>query len=370
MTDKTFTLAEVNAATHQAVQDAVMGMAMQTNSTLDVGMRQRMAAVQSGGYDFADTLHNVYLDYGYPAHLTFFNFWNMYRRFGIATRAIELYPDQTWLDDPIVEGTDQFNTEMAALVADQGLWRRLKGLDTRQRVGRYAGLFMRVRDSKAPNLPIEGKLGGLAALVDIIPLYESQLEVIETEDNPRADNFGQPTMYQFKAGGVGSRNEKVASTFNIHPDRIIIAAEGADNGSIYGIPVLESIYNDLMDLRKVLGGGGEGFYKNAAQSIVFDLKDGASAKANEALLNKFNDNYDDFAQNRSRRAMWTPGMEANTLDSSLISPRDFADVSMMSISAGVHTRSRYITTLWTCARYWAVAAKGSTRTRRSLSCLT
>ena len=73
------------------------------------------------------------------------------------------------------------------------------------------------------------------------------------------------------------------------------------------------------------------------------MKDGASAKANEALLNKFNDNYDDFAQNRSRRAMWTPGMEANTLDSSLISPRDFADVSMMSISAGVHTPATLLT---------------------------
>ena len=334
MTGKTYTLAEVNAAAHNAVQEAVTGLTLQNNSTLDSGIRQRMAAALSGGYDFADTLHNIYLDYGYPAQLSFFNFWNMYRRFGIATRAIELYPDQTWLDDPTVEGSEQFNADLEKLIKSQGLWRRLKGLDTRQRVGRYAGLFMRVKDNLSPDKPLATKLGGLAALVDIIPLYESQLEVLNTDDDPMSENFGQPSMYQFSGGTVGSRNERTASTFNIHPSRIVIAAEGADNGSIYGIPVLESIYNDLMDLRKTLGGGGEGFYKNAAQSIVFNLQDGASAKANSTLLNKFNEQYDDFSQNRSRRAMWTPGMDAKTLDSNLMSPRDFADVSLMSISAG------------------------------------
>jgi len=89
-----------------------------------------------------------------------------------------------------------------------------------------------------------------------------------------------------------------------------------------------------MDLRKTLGGGAEGFYKNAAQSIVFDLKDTASAVANRPLLDKFNENFDDFSQNRSRRAMWTPGMEAKTLDSNLISSDPFVQGSLLAISAG------------------------------------
>ena len=336
MNDKMYTPAELNGAVHSAMNQVVTGEYLQANAQ-DQAIRSRIASAISGGYDMADTLHNIYLDYGYPATLTFFNFWNMFRRFGIAKRAVTVYPDQTWLDDPIVEGTSQFDTALEKLVETHGLWRRLKGLDTRQRVGRYAGMFMRVADNLQPHEPIAGILPGEAALVDMMPLYESQLKVLSTEEDPTSPEFGQPTMYQFSTGVVGNRNEKAGTSFEIHPSRIVIAAEGSDNGGIYGVPVLESIYNDLMDLRKIFGAGGEGFYKNASQTIMFDLKDASSANANAELLNKFNDNYDSFAMDRMRKAMWTPGMEAKTLDSNLMNPKEFAMNSLMSVSAGVDT---------------------------------
>lgn len=336
MTAKTYSSAELNAAVHSAVESAVTGLAPHANASVNSSMRQRIASAVSGGYDFADTLHNIYLDFGYPLHLEFFNFWNMYRRFGIARRVVELYPDQTWLEDPIIDGGSAFDRELEKLNKRLGLWRRLKGLDTRQRVGRYAGMFMRVRDNLSPDRPIESPLSGSGALLDMVPLYESQLEVSATQDDPKEDDFGMPTMYQFTSGTAGTRNEKAGASFQIHPSRIVIASEDSDNSGIYGIPVLESIYNSLMDLRKVLGGGGEGFYKNAAQSIVFDLKDAASAKGNATLLNKFNEQYDDFSQNRSRRAMWTPGMEAKVLDSNLVNPKEFAANPLMDVSAGAN----------------------------------
>lgn len=307
------------------------------NATQQQAIRSQIAAAISGGYDFGDTLHNIYQDYGYPATLTFTNYWNMYRRFGIARRGVELYPDQTWLDDPIVTGGGQFERELEKLVRQRKLWRRLKGLDVRQRVGRYAGMFMRVRDGKMPSEPVAGRLSGVDALVDMVPLYESQLQVVTTENDPKADNYAQPTMYQYNGAATGSRNEREASSFEIHPSRIIIAAEGSDNGGIYGIPAQECVYNSLMDLRKVLGAGGEGFYKNAAQNIVFNLQDPSTAKTNEALLDKFNENYDDFAANRQRRSMWTPGMDAKTLESSLVNPKDFAANCLLDISAGFNT---------------------------------
>ncbi len=319
-------VAQAKLYTHEDMQMAI-------NAATAQGVRTRMAAAMSGGYDFADTLHNIYLDFGYPWQVEFFNFWNMYRRFGIAGRVVELYPDQTWLDDPVIEANDRFMRELEILVEERGLWRRLKGLDTRQRVGRYAGLFMRVRDGKKPEEPLDGKLNGPAALVDMMPLYESQLDVVETQDNVMADDYGKPTMYQFKGGTTGSRNPEARNTFNIHPSRVVIASEGSDNGNIYGVSALEKPYNSLMDMRKIIGGGAEGFYKNAAQSIVFDLKDGASAKSNKAILDAFNENYDEFAQNRARRAMWTPGMEAKTLDSTLIQPKEFFNVALYDVSA-------------------------------------
>lgn len=309
--------------------------AQQLIANMGAGVRERIAAAISGGYDFADTLHDIYLDFGYPASLNFFNFWNMYRRFGIAQNVVELPVEMSWLRPPNVESEDkQFNKELEKLEEAVRLFQRLKGLDVRQRVGRYAGMFMRVRDSKAPNLPIEGKLAGVGAIMQMIPLYEGQLEVLEIDNDPTSERYTLPKMYQFNASSPGSRNEKAADSFSIHPDRIVIAAEGADNGGIYGIPALEAVYNSLMDLRKVIGGGAEGFYKNAAQNIVFELKDAASATGNKELLDQFNEHYDDFARNRSRRALWTPGLEAKPLNSEMMSPKDAFNCALNDVAAG------------------------------------
>lgn len=296
-------------------------------------VRSRIAQVISGGYDFADTIHNLFLDYGYPQTLDFFNYWNMYRRFGIAKNIVELPPDITWMRVPTIESPNaQFVREFERLEKEIELWIRMHALDKRQRVGRYAGMFFRIRDGKSPDKPIKNRLNGIGAIVQIVPLYEGQLDVLETDYDSKSENYGMPTMYQFNGGEAGNRNN-VLGSFSIHPDRVVIISEEADIGGIYGISSLEAPYNSLMDMRKILGGGAEGFYKNAAQNIVFSLQDGASAQSNAAMLEKFNEQYDEFAHNRMRRAMWTPGMDAKTLESSLVGPKDFFFNSLYDIAA-------------------------------------
>ncbi len=294
----------------------------------------RSVAMMSGGYDYADTLHNIYLDFGYPSTLKFSNYWNMYRRFGVAKNVVELPVDAAWSTPPTIEGPEKFLAEIEKLNNRINLWLRIKGLDTRQRVGRYAGIFMRVRDGKEPDQPLEGTLNGESALMDMVPLYESQLEVIKSDTDPKSETFGQPLLLQYSQSIEGNRNEEIKNTISIHVSRVVFAAEGADDGWIYGIPALEAVYNSLMDLRKVIGGGGEGFYKNAAQNIVFNLKDTASAATYKDKLDKFNDQFDDFSHNRFRRSMWTPGMEATTLDSTLVQPKQFFDVALNDVAAG------------------------------------
>lgn len=302
------------------------------NTLSDSGVRQRLAAAISGGNDYADTLHNVYVDYGYPETVTFENAWNMYRRFGIAKNIVELPVDVTWMDVPNITGSAPFEAALAKLIPRIKLWHRLRGLDMRQRVGRYAGLFMRVRDNQHPDKLI-GPLPGEGALIQIIPIYEGQLMVTETDNDPMSDTYGQPAMYQYQTGGIGSRDEKAGASFAIHPSRLIMAAEGADDGGIYGISSLEAPYNSLMDLRKIIGAGGEGYYKNAAQSVIFSLEDSSNAVANAPLLEKFNEQYNDFVRNRFTRGMWTPGLKPNVIDASLPPPKDFFDAALNDVAA-------------------------------------
>ena len=307
---------------------------MLTNAiSTGTAFRARMAAAISGGYDFADTLHNVYLDYGYPAALSFTQFWNMYRRFGIAKNVIELPVDFSWLTPPTIESKDPgFTKGIETLVNDVKMFQRLKALDNRRRVGRYAGMFMRVKDSKNPDQPLES-VSGVGALMQMVPLYEGQLEVLTTNDEPKSERFSLPETYQFNSGGTGSKNEKAKSSFTIHWSRIVPAAEDADNGGIYGVPVIEACYNSLMDLRKIIGAGGEGFYKNASQNLIHSLKDASSAKVNKELLDKFDEHTDDFLMNRMRRSMWTPGMDTKVLESSLANPKEVFNNAINDVAA-------------------------------------
>jgi len=288
----------------------------------------------SGSNYTGDTLHSIATDYGYPDELEFSNYWNMYRRFGIAKSVIELPVDTTWKTPPKIEGSEELMRDIEILIKKFKIWQRAKGLDTRQRVGRYAGMYMRVRDNMMPDKPLTTGLNGLASLVEMMPLYESQLKITQTDEDVLSDTYGQPILYQYSGNVEGDRNENTNNVITIHASRIIPAAEGADSGWIYGIPALEAVYNSLMDLRKIAGAGGEGFYKNAAQSIVFELKDAASATQNATLLGKFNDMADNFLRNRFRRSLWTPGLEAKVLESTLTNPKEFFMNSLADVAAG------------------------------------
>ena len=295
--------------------------------------RQRLGRFIAGGNFTGDTLHDIALDYGYPEDVDFEHFYNMYRRFGIAKNIIELPVDTCWSTNPSIESeSPSFNDEMNELRLRVKLWQRLKGLDCRQRIGRYAGLYVQVRDGKRPSEPMDKVGGGIGAIVKVTPLYESQLEITQIDENPNSETYGRPILLQYNGSAAGDLSERATSTQTIHASRIIFAAEGADDGSIYGIPSLESVFNSLMDLRKIIGAGGEGFYRNAAQSIVFNLD--KDAQADVSVLEQFNEQFDNFTRDRMRRGMWTPNMTANTLESNLSNPKDFFTSALNDVAAG------------------------------------
>ncbi len=290
------------------------------------------ANIKSGGYDQADALHNVYTDFGYPSTVTFFNFWHMYRRFGVATAVVDIPPDLCWLDPPIIEGSDQFNKEIKTLIKNTHLWSRLKGVDKRQRVGRYAGLFIQAADSQTPDKQLE-TINGVGSIHSIKPIFEGQLSVATTEQDTQNSDFGNPTMYDFNSSNTGDKNEEASASFQIHPSRIIIAAEGADDGSIYGVSSIESVFNDLMDLRKIGGAGGEGFYQNTRSAPIITTKDGYKAPTNKKDKEDLEAQIDDFLGKWQKKFV-SQGLEFNYPNISLDNPKDFAENSWNNIAAG------------------------------------
>lgn len=287
----------------------------------------------SGGYHFADQKRDVWGVAGYPDKVNFDMHWNMAARFGIASAGIHRIVDKCWHTPPtisdgeFVEGKapTEFEQDLKILIDKYNLFSRLKGVDWRQRVGRYAGILPIVREltKTDPSTPMP-KLLGLSALIKLVPVHESEIDVtdIGLNDDLNSEEFGNPIHYNFRQQVNGDRNPVTNSQFIIHPTRVFVTAEGADDSSIFGIPANEAGYNDLLDMEKVRAAAAEGLFKNAKQRVVYNVDDAQVAgvlTTDQEKRDQWNEANDDFHSGFDASQMLY-GMKAETLQSTIADP--------------------------------------------------
>jgi hypothetical protein len=295
------------------------------------------AATRSGPYGVAgqqtnsNERHDLNCDFGYPDQLEFCNFFEMYDRFGIASAVVDIPPSLSWLSPPTLESSTAVEKEFNQIVEDQNLWNRIKGLDKRQRVGQYAGLFVEVKDGKPPSEELK-RLPGSGAITNFKPVYQGQLTPSVTQTDITKPHYGDVLMYQYSSEGTGDRDDQTGTSVQIHPSRIIIAAEGADDGSIYGVSALKPVFNDLRDLRKIVGATAEGFYQNSRAAPIINIPDdfqAPDATTKEALDTEI----DDYLSKYNKKFI-AKGMEFQFPNVRLDDPKNPYTNSINNVSAG------------------------------------
>ncbi|MBV4366279.1 anti-CBASS protein Acb1 family protein [Erwinia phyllosphaerae] len=233
----------------------------------------------------------IYQEFGYPNNLTFDDFYNAYERNAIAGSAVKRMLDGCWEDFPEVFEGEKAKDAEAESAWDKTLkrllkrcWKQIKDADRRNMVGRYSAILIQLGDSgkwsDPPNAAVIRRTGD-RALVKLIPVWESQLDVSVWDTDPDSENFGQPKMYSFIELPVeGQQDGAPARQIPIHPDRLIILAEGADDGLLTsGVPMLRAGFNKLLDIEKVSGGSAEGFLKNASRQLNFAFSEKTDFRA-------------------------------------------------------------------------------------------
>lgn len=294
--------------------------------------------------------HDHYVDFGFPKLLGFDQFFAMYTRNGLARAAVNKTVAKTWQDAPFLlekerdgsQGGEDDETPLEKDIrqrfADLRLWAKLAEADRRGLVGAYAGVILRFADSKQFNQPVDRVNGGLDGLVEIIPAWEGQLTVSQWVTEQTSPDYGQPAMFQFNESAVGTDN-KQPRNFELHPDRVIVWSA---DGTVHCRSHLEPGYNDLMTMEKVVGAGGEGFWKNAKSAPVLEIDKEANlaamAKAMGIEASDVADKMDEQVRDWQAgfdQLLMLQGMQAKTLGITLPSPEHFFSIALQSFAASV-----------------------------------
>ncbi|MCA6998208.1 anti-CBASS protein Acb1 family protein [Dickeya solani] len=291
--------------------ESEMKAQQRANNSLE---RDRVRVLGSLLYGTSNTKRGrLYQEFGYPVHLTFDDFYRAYRRNAVAGAAVKRMVDGCWEDMPeIYEGSDNEKaTQQTAW--DKRInkllkrcWQQIKGADRRNLVGRYSAILLQIKDSQAWDQPVNTAIAGQLkerALVRMIPAWEAQIDPIRWDEDAGSESFGQPTMYSFVELSVGGRNDgRPGRIINVHPDRVIILAEGSDDGNLFsGTSLLEEGFNKLLDIEKVSGGASEGFLKNASRQLNFNFSDKTNFSALARALGVKEDQLADAMDDQVRR---------------------------------------------------------------------
>jgi hypothetical protein len=287
---------------------------------------------------FPEAKHNHYADFGYPKALEFTQFFDMYTRNSIARAAVDKTIAKTWQDMPFLlekerDGSENGETKESTLekqirehFATIRFWRQLAESDRRSLVGAYAGVILRLKDSKKFSEPVDTVSGGLDGLVEIIPAWEGQLTVSTWDTDENSDTYGHPKMFQF-AETANNKSTQQPRNFQVHPDRVVVWSR---DGTVFNRSMLEPGYNDLLTMEKVTGAGGEGFWKNAKSAPVLQVDKDANvesmAKAMNVPVEKVADAMNAQVEKYQKgfdQLLMVQGIEAKTLGISLPSPEHF-----------------------------------------------
>lgn len=244
---------------------------MQTfvTNTYDLQLAREAVA----GFGSLDTKRpTAWSQYGYPITPTFADMLQAYERHPAAHGAVHRLLDKCWqslprIKSPASDEETPWEQRVNAILRSTQAWAKLRDLDRRNMVGRYAALIYRVADGKSLREPLDRA----ARLVDLVPLYEDQLRVTMWDSNTTSATYGQPLMFQYQSRRVttGDTQGQPIEWADVHPSRVQILAEGSVGDMFDGVPMLRAGFNALVDLEKISGGSGESFLKNSARTLVF-----------------------------------------------------------------------------------------------------
>ncbi|GGX63204.1 hypothetical protein GCM10007385_35420 [Tateyamaria omphalii] len=285
----------------------------------------------------AGTKHDHYTDFGYPKLVTFEHLHHMYERNDLAKAAVKKTTEKTFQNLPAILSGESEIADLADAFERLGFWDKLSDIDEYAQVSGYAGFVIRVADGKTFDQPVDGSVS-LDDIVELVPAWSEQLKVSEWHlEQTDADKYGKPRLFTFHEAAM--QTEGAQRSVVVHPDRVFV---WSSDGTVKAKSSLLSGYNNLLDMEKISGAGGEGFWKTAAARLNIEIDketnfDTFKKAVEDASGKSFQEALDDKAKKVNAgfdSSFITQGMKVGTFSIALPQPKEFFDIPLQAFAAG------------------------------------
>lgn len=237
---------------------------------------------------------------GYPntESMTAVEYQNLYDREAIAARVVEVFPLESWVTEPDVYETEEdieteFESRWNELPSKlrgtswykspdvNPIYEVLKRVDVLSGIGQYGVLIFGIDDGKMLSEPVDwiddfGRVKGKpkeSELLYLRPLPESFAQISSRVSDPTNPRYGQPEFYDvtFEDPSNLQQNDTSATdTKKVHWSRVLHIADNLGSSEIFGTPRQQPVLNRILDLRKVLSGSAEMYWKGAFPGLSIE----------------------------------------------------------------------------------------------------
>lgn len=302
---------------------------------------------------FADPRKDIDDECGYPqtGTLTARRYRDMYDREPVATRVVQLYPKESWKVHPSVyedeesEEKTEFETawdELSKSLRSGGgkswfqdeegsaVWEYLRRADELAGIGHYGVLLLGLDDGQELREEATARAG--AKLLYMRAFDESLADITRYENDPTSPRYGQPVAYNItfndpydNSGGVGID----VTTREVHWTRIIHLADNLGSSEVHGVPRMRPVWNPLHNIRKLLGGSAEMYWRGAFPGLSIETHPqlGGDVVLDPAAMRTQMEQY----MNGLQRYLSLMGMTAKSLAPQVVDPTPQIEVQIQAI---------------------------------------
>lgn len=296
---------------------------------------------------------------GYPFVITELAYRIMFDR-EVGRRVVNVYPEETWkrlpkiFEDPDPELSTAFEETLDDVEQRHHLTHYMQRADELSGVGHYGVILWGLDDGKTMDQPVAGferweeSTGGISGtgtsqtkpteatrrILFIRCLDESLVKIASYERDVTNPRYGLPNYYLVTLNDINLMDTSSLSAptdlvqMRVHWTRVSHIADNRKTSEVLGTPRMEPVWNRLLDLRKVMGGSGEMFWRGGFPGISLETQPGLeNGEVDIAATRSAMQDY----MNGLQRYLINTGLTAKSLAPQIADPSNSFDVQIKAI---------------------------------------